>query len=1095
MEPTYTLRTLIDLEPGDHLCCIYETEEEHRALLTPFLRQGLERGEKVIYIVDAHTAEIIKGYLQDDGMEVEPYLASGQMSILSVDDAYMRDGVFEPDAMITLLRSETERALAQGYTTLRVTGEMSWALRGLSGSERLIEYEAKLNEFFPSSKCIAICQYDKQRFESELLLDVLATHPIAVIGTEVFDNFYYIPPGDFLGPNTATAKLKSWLHNLAHRKGAEERIKQKTEFLNLVLESLPHPFYVIDAFDYTIKVANYAAHLGRLSKETTCYALTHRSDKPCGSEGHPCPLEQLKKTKQPVTVEHIHYDKDGNPRNVEVHAYPIFDSEGNVSRIIESSMDITERKRAEEELKTEKEKLNSIVEGIGAGLALLDVDTRIMWSNDILQKWFGPKAKIAGKYCCELYDLKDPEKECAALLALRTGQVEQGEAFAHTIRGEERYFELTTTPIKNEDGEIVQLLELSMDLTERKRAEELLNKLTHDLGERVKELNCVYGISKLAEKQDISLEEILQGSPDLIAASWQYPEVTCARIILDGQEYKTENFKETNWKQTSSIFVHGEEGGTIEVNYLEEKPEIDEGPFLKEERDLIDAIAERLGKTIELKRADEVIRDLARFPSENPNPVIRVATDGTLLYVNEAGVPLLKVWGCQIGQALPDEWRKLTVEVFSSGSSKDAEVDCDDRILSLTFSPVKDADYVNIYGLDVTERKRAEGALEKAHDELEKRVEERTAQLVAANEQLRQEIEERKRAEEALQYRAKFEKLVSAISTNFMNLSADEIDSGINHALKRIGEFADVDRSYVFQFHDKGTKMDNTHEWCAKGIEPHIQTLKGLLVDGFPWATGKLKRLETLYIPRVADLPPEASPERKEFQSEGIQSLVNVPMVSGGSLVAFLGFDSVRAEKSWAEEDMALLKTIGEIIVNTLERKRAEEEIRHLSQRLIGAMEDERRRVARDLHDELGQAVTGLHFGIEALRNSLPVELKDQETRCDELIGMVEQLGDTVRDLSSELRPDMLDHLGLIPTLEWYIDDFAKRTQGLQIDFQAVGVKKRPISEIEIILYRILQEGLNNIAKHAKAKRVSVLLAYSHPKLILAIKDDGVTSL
>jgi len=731
MEPTYTLRTLTELEPGDHVCCIYETEEEHRALLTPFLRQGLERGEKVIYIVDPHTAEIIKGYLQDDGMEVEPYLASGQMSILSVDDAYMPDGVFEPDAMITLLRSETERALAQGYTTLRVTGEMSWALRGLSGSERLIEYEAKLNEFFPSSKCIAICQYDKQRFESEVLLDVLATHPIAVIGTEVFDNFYYIPPGDFLGPNTATAKLESWLRSLANRKRAEERIKQKTEFLNLVLESSPHPFCVIDAFDYTIKVANYAAHLGRLSKETTCYALTHRSDRPCGSEEHPCPLEQVKKTKQPVTVEHIHYDKDRNPRNIEVHAYPILDSEGNVYQMIESSLDITDRKRAEE-------------------------------------------------------------------------------------------------------------------------------------------------------------------------------------------------------------------------------------------------------------------------------------------------------------------------------------------------------------------------ALQKAHDELEKRVEERTAQLVAANEQLRQEIEERKRAEEALQYRAEFERLVSDISTNFMNLSADQIDSWINHVLKRIGEFAGVDRSYVFQFDNKGTKMDNTHAWCAKGIEPHIQKLKGLLVDGFPWATGKLKRLETLYIPRVADLPPEASPEKKEFQSRGVQSLVNVPMVSRGSIVGFLGFDSVRAEKSWAEEDMALLKTVGEIIVNTLERKRAEEEIRHLSRQLIGAMEDERRRVARDLHDELGQAVTALDFGIEALRNSLPVELKDQETRCDELIGMVEQLGDTVRDLSSELRPDMLDHLGLIPTLEWYINDFAKRTQGLQIDFQAVGVKKRPSSEIEIVLYRILQEGLNNIARHAKAKRVSVLLAYSHPKLILAIKDDGV---
>jgi len=186
MIPTYFPRTIADLQPGDHLCCLYETEEEHRAVLTPFLRQGLERGEKVIYIVDTRTAEAILGYLQDNGLEVEPYLASGQLAILTHHNACMREGIFDPEGMIALLRAETERALAQGYPALRVTGEMTWALRGLPGSERLIEYEARLNEFFPGSKCLAICQYDRRRFDLAVLLDVLRTHPVAVIGTEVY---------------------------------------------------------------------------------------------------------------------------------------------------------------------------------------------------------------------------------------------------------------------------------------------------------------------------------------------------------------------------------------------------------------------------------------------------------------------------------------------------------------------------------------------------------------------------------------------------------------------------------------------------------------------------------------------------------------------------------------------------------------------------------------------------------------------------------------------------------------------------------------------------------------------------------------------
>jgi len=145
---------------------------------------------------------------------------------------------------------------------------------------------------------------------------------------------------------TANEQLQ---REIVERKQQQEQVKQKTEFLNLILESLPHPFCVIDASDYTIRVANSAAHMGRLSKNITCHAFLHKSTRPCGTERHPCPLEIVKQTKQPVTIEHLHYDKDGDPRNVEIHAYPIYDSEGNVSQMIESSLDVTERKRAEEE--------------------------------------------------------------------------------------------------------------------------------------------------------------------------------------------------------------------------------------------------------------------------------------------------------------------------------------------------------------------------------------------------------------------------------------------------------------------------------------------------------------------------------------------------------------------------------------------------------------------------------------------------------------------------------------------------------------------------------------------------------------------------
>ncbi|MCJ7539335.1 MAG: LuxR C-terminal-related transcriptional regulator, partial [Desulfobacterales bacterium] len=107
---------------------------------------------------------------------------------------------------------------------------------------------------------------------------------------------------------------------------------------------------------------------------------------------------------------------------------------------------------------------------------------------------------------------------------------------------------------------------------------------------------------------DIAFGEMLQEIVDLIPPSWQYPEITCARIIIEGQEYKTKNFKETVWKQARKIVVHGKRIGILEICYIEEKPESDEGPFLKEERSLISAIAERLGRVTEYKQAEEALR-------------------------------------------------------------------------------------------------------------------------------------------------------------------------------------------------------------------------------------------------------------------------------------------------------------------------------------------------------------------------------------------------------------------------------------------------------------------------------------------------------
>lgn len=191
---------------------------------------------------------------------------------------------------------------------------------------------------------------------------------------------------------------------------------------------------------------------------------------------------------------------------------------------------------------------------------------------------------------------------------------------------------------------------------------------------------------------------------------------------------------------------------------------------------------------------------------------------------------------------------------------------------------------------------------------------------------LNQEISEHKQTEALLRHRVKSEEVIAAISANFINLTPMEVDNGINRSLTMLGEFVDVDRCYVCLYsNDEKTSMDNTHEWCAKGIEPQIEKLKGVPVEHFPWGMEKLKQMETIHVSRVADLPAYADAEKELLQSQSVQSFVIVPMAYGGTLVGFLGFDSVLSEKRWPEQDVALLKIVGEIFINALEHKRQQD--------------------------------------------------------------------------------------------------------------------------------------------------------------------------
>jgi two-component system, chemotaxis family, sensor kinase Cph1 len=245
-------RTYHDLESAiekigihDHLCLIYETEEEQFSAVIPYMKIGLERGEKCLYVVDDNTAAMVIDKMKGAGMDVENAVESGKLTIASKQDAYLKQGYFDPDWMIGFLKRATDEAKAAGFSGLRITGEMTWVLGGDSGTERLMEYEAKLNYFFPENDALAICQYNRNRFSPAIIKDVIATHPIVIYGGLVCGNFYYVPPDDFLGEEQPSREIDRLLANIINREKVEEELRNRTRELerrNQELEQMNKAF-------------------------------------------------------------------------------------------------------------------------------------------------------------------------------------------------------------------------------------------------------------------------------------------------------------------------------------------------------------------------------------------------------------------------------------------------------------------------------------------------------------------------------------------------------------------------------------------------------------------------------------------------------------------------------------------------------------------------------------------------------------------------------------------------------------------------------------------------------------------------------------
>ena len=177
----------------DHLCMIYENHEEQFGMVLPYVKSGLLRNEKCVYIADDNTVEKVVSEMKNADADLfGKSLEKENLSVLTKKETYVKDGYFAPEKMIALLTENTDMALKSGFAGLRATGEMTWMFAGDPGSERMMEYEAMLNDFFPKHQASAVCQYNRDKFSNEQLAIVFQTHPKVIYRNEIIVNPLYL---------------------------------------------------------------------------------------------------------------------------------------------------------------------------------------------------------------------------------------------------------------------------------------------------------------------------------------------------------------------------------------------------------------------------------------------------------------------------------------------------------------------------------------------------------------------------------------------------------------------------------------------------------------------------------------------------------------------------------------------------------------------------------------------------------------------------------------------------------------------------------------------------------------------------------------
>jgi PAS domain S-box-containing protein len=358
MTPQDPVHAIREITPGDHLCHVFETEGEYRSVLSVLLRQGLERGESVLCVLGDHGLEAVFADLRSDGVAVDDLLTRGHLRTVTLDEVFPRAGAIHSERMIALFKRESTRALAKGYTGLRVIGDMTWALSGFPGTDRLVEFETTLNASPSNNERSVICLYDRRRFPPGMLLQALATHPRVIYGGTIYENFTRAPMAD---TDVAARTLDHWLAHLASvtaDREAEAVLRHSAQRHRTLYTKTPAMLHSIDQHYRLVDVSErWLDTLGYARDEVVGRRVTDFLTENSRAFAEQVALPQFMKTGVVESIPMQFQKKNGEIIDVLLSAVAERDADGRFLRSLTVLTDVTQQKRAEEELRCAHDEL------------------------------------------------------------------------------------------------------------------------------------------------------------------------------------------------------------------------------------------------------------------------------------------------------------------------------------------------------------------------------------------------------------------------------------------------------------------------------------------------------------------------------------------------------------------------------------------------------------------------------------------------------------------------------------------------------------------------------------------------------------------